>query len=233
MRPLSPPSVGALLVLLATSSIPSTLASPVSSSYFRFSRRQDAPPVEDGGCPALHIFGARETTAPPGFGSAGPVVDSIAAFFASTTVFASADADFVASTEAIDYPAIGDDQYAESVAAGIVAVTNQVVAFAARCPAAKIVLVGYSQGAQIMDDAFCGGPDGESLATAEPTIPANIIPRIAAVLWFGDPRHVPGLPYNVGNATAGGVSRPHVLLSGGLIGTAFLTCEDQPVRRPS
>ena len=57
-----------------------------------------------------------------------------------------------------------------------------------------------------MDDAFCGGPDGDSLIVTDATIPADIISRIAALIWMGDPRNVPGLPYNVGNATAGGVS---------------------------
>lgn len=62
------------------------------------------------------------------------------------------------------------------------------------------------QGSQIMDDAFCGGPDGNSLIITDSTIPTDIAPNIAALIWMGDPRHVAGLPYNVGNATAGGVS---------------------------
>ena len=46
-------------------------------------------------CPAIHIFGARETTAPPGYGSAGTVVNLILNAHPGSTA------------EAINYPASG------------------------------------------------------------------------------------------------------------------------------
>ena len=122
------------------------------------------------------------------------------------------------------------------LAAGITAVLAQLVAFSARCPDTILVMHGYSQvslslklrkavsqrtdvdtqGAQIMDDVFCGGPDGESLpATQSTLITAPIGAKVAAIIFMGDPRHVAGLPYNVGNATEPGVSsseRPSNLL---------------------
>jgi acetylxylan esterase len=84
-------------------------------------------------CPQIHVFGARETTAPPGFGSSQTVVNLVLDAFPGAT------------SEAIVYPAAGGNNYSSSVTAGIKAVADQTTAFATRCPNARIVLVGYSQ----------------------------------------------------------------------------------------
>jgi len=57
-----------------------------------------------------------------------------------------------------------------------------------------------------MEDAFCGGPDGVSLNSTGSMVPSNIADKVAAIIMMGNPRHVDGLVYNVGNATAPGVS---------------------------
>ncbi len=62
------------------------------------------------------------------------------------------------------------------------------------------------QGAQIIDDAFCGGPDLPQLNSSVPLISKTTANNTAAIILMGNPRHVNGLPFNVGNATAGGVS---------------------------
>lgn len=64
-----------------------------------------------------------------------------------------------------------------------------------------------------MDDAMCGGPDGSSLNTTYGLIPGGVGMNIAAVVLMGNPRHVDGLPYNVGDAVEGGVSTPWFLYS--------------------
>ena len=96
-----------------------------------------AAPVDldsrQSGCPNIHVFGARETTAPAGYGSAGTVVNLIL------------NAHPGATSEAINYPAAGGNSYGSSVQAGVKAVTSQVTSFAQRCPNTKLVLVGYSQ----------------------------------------------------------------------------------------
>lgn len=90
-------------------------------------------------CPEIHVFGARETTAPPGYGTAGAVVNSILSSHPGTTA------------EAISYPACGGQSscggisYAQSVQQGTAAVLNQVRTFAQQCPGTKLILVGYSQ----------------------------------------------------------------------------------------
>lgn len=118
MRPNS-----SLLSLLSLSAC-LTSASPVVS-----------PELEERqSCPQIHIFGARETTAPPGYGTAGSVVNRILSAHPGS------------SAEAINYPASGTNPtYSQSVLAGTNAVCNQVSSFARRCPSTKLVLVGYSQ----------------------------------------------------------------------------------------
>jgi hypothetical protein len=67
-----------------------------------------AAPLEKRACPNIHVFGARETTAPPGYGSSGTFVNLIL------------NAHPGATSEAIVYPAAGgtNAQYAASVQAG-------------------------------------------------------------------------------------------------------------------
>ena len=90
-------------------------------------------------CPGIHVFGARETTVSPGFGTAGVVVNLVLNSNPGST------------SEAIAYPACGGQascggqSYAQSAVAGTAAVASQVNAFNARCPNTKLVLVGYSQ----------------------------------------------------------------------------------------
>lgn len=55
-----------------------------------------------------------------------------------------------------------------------------------------------------MDNAVCGGDDNKvGLSDAA-------LKMTKAVILMGDPRHIAGLPYNVGSCQASGVS-PHSL----------------------
>ncbi|KAI0036326.1 Acetylxylan esterase At 0.90 angstrom resolution [Vararia minispora EC-137] len=150
-------------------------------------------------CPPVHVFGARETTAPAGYGSSATVVNAILGAVSGATA------------EAINYPACGGqsscggDSYAQSVITGVSAVASQVNAFNTQCPDAALVLVGYSQGGQIMDDAYCGGGDtNEGLTDTSIPISTAAQAKIAAAIFMGDPRHIPGLSYNVGTCQASG-----------------------------
>ena len=90
-------------------------------------------------CPNIQVFGARETTAPAGYGSSITVVDDVLSAYSGSTA------------EAIDYPACGGQStcggisYADSVVDGISAVIEAVNSFNSECPDSQIVLVGYSQ----------------------------------------------------------------------------------------
>lgn len=154
-------------------------------------------------CPDVHVFGARETTVSAGFGSAGTVVDLITAEYSGAT------------SEAIVYPACGGQSscgsvsYGDSVNNGTAAVTQAVNSFVESCPDTQIVLVGYSQGGQIMDNAFCGGGDS-SAGITDTSVPLSdaAVSAIKAAIFMGDPRFVSGLSYEVGTCEAGGVSGP-------------------------
>jgi len=95
--------------------------------------------AERASCPQIHVFGARETTASPGYGSAGTVINGILSAHPGATA------------EAITYPACGGQascgsvSYSSSVAQGTTAVCNAVSAYAKTCPSTELVLVGYSQ----------------------------------------------------------------------------------------
>lgn len=90
-------------------------------------------------CPPIHVFGARETTAPVGMGTAGAIVDAIVQAHSGAT------------SEAIDYPACGGQaecggvEYGDSVNQGTAAAASAVNAFNEQCPDSQIVLIGYSQ----------------------------------------------------------------------------------------
>ncbi|KAF7770356.1 CAZyme family CE5 [Agaricus bisporus var. burnettii] len=129
----------------------------------------------------------------------GPVVNSIIGAFPGAT------------SEAINYPACGGQaqcggvSYANSVVQGVAAVASQVNSFNQRCPSTVLVLVGYSQGGQIFDDAYCGGGDtNEGIFDTSIPISTAAQAKIAAAIFMGDPRHIPGLSYNVGTCQASG-----------------------------
>lgn len=84
-------------------------------------------------CPGIHIFGARETTAPAGYGTGGQFIDLILAAYSGSTA------------EAIVYPAQGGSAYGSSVQQGTKNIASQINSFNAKCPNSKLVVVGYSQ----------------------------------------------------------------------------------------
>lgn len=146
-------------------------------------------------CPGVFVFGARETTAPAGFGTAGGLVNMVTQAYPG------------AQSQAIQYPACGGQSqcggvpYDQSAAQGTQAVVSAVNSLNQRCPNTKIVLIGYSQGGQIMDNALCGG--------AGATLGGNALAAVKAAIFMGDPHNANGLPYNVGTCRAGGVSFSH------------------------
>ncbi len=139
--------IGAVFVLAGTALI-SPLSAPVAS----------AEP-----CPNVQVVFARGTNEPVGMGFTGQAfASSLAAQLPGKTVVASA----------VDYPAT--DDYLRSAAVGADDARAQIQNTIANCPATKLVLGGYSQGAAVTE-----------MATS--TLPAPVADHVAAVALFGSP----------------------------------------------
>lgn len=153
-------------------------------------------------CPSVHIFGARATTEPAGYGSSSTVVNSVLQAYPGSTA------------EAISYPACGGqsscggDSYSTSVAQGIQAVAAAVNSFNSQCPQTKIILAGYSQGGEIMDAALCGGGDpNQGYTNTAVPLTSSAVNQVKAAIFMGDPLFTAGLPYDVGTCSAGGFDK--------------------------
>ena len=89
------------------------------------------------------------------------------------------------SSYKVNYPA---DLSLTSAAQGNADLVNHVDSQAAACPNQRFVLVGYSQGANVVDNSIGISSDGAVVGSPiVATIPAALEPRIAAVLLFGNP----------------------------------------------
>jgi acetylxylan esterase len=69
------------------------------------------------------------------------------------------DVSATVSQEAVVYPATLTN-YASSVAQGDSAIKSELATDVRNCPSEQFVLVGYSQGAQVVGDALGGGGGG-------------------------------------------------------------------------
>ncbi|KAF2689774.1 carbohydrate esterase family 5 protein [Lentithecium fluviatile CBS 122367] len=151
--------------------------------------------AERQSCPSVYIFGARETTVSPGYGTAAGLVNQVKAAYPGS------------GSEPIAYPACGGQascggaSYESSASQGTAAVVKAVTAYNQKCPSTQIVVIGYSQGGQIFDNALCGG--------AGATLTGAALAAVKAAIFMGDPHNRAGLPYNVGTCKAQGfAARP-------------------------
>ncbi|KAF7369603.1 Acetylxylan esterase 2 [Mycena venus] len=145
------------LSLSAVTALPSTLVAGPSS-----------------GCSAIHVITARASTEAPGEGIIGAVVSSVVQGSSQNV-----------SRESVDYPATVAN-YDSSESLGVTDMENKLAAKAGSCPDTKIVLMGYSQGAQVTGDTMVAQGAGVS--------------QVAAVILMGDPAHVAGESFQKGTA---------------------------------
>lgn len=142
-------------------------------------------------CPDVEVIGARGTTERPGFGVLlGPLAQQLTGELPRS----------VRSTP-VDYPA--SFNYTASVRQGVTSLAASLQRTAAACAGTRFVLMGYSQGANVVGDALAG----RSLRgrAGQPAIPAALSDRVAAVLLFGDPTFTAGEDFNVGTGTRSGI----------------------------
>ncbi|KXS94292.1 hypothetical protein AC578_6797 [Pseudocercospora eumusae] len=141
-----------------------------------------------GSCTDVHVFIARGWNEPyPG--RQGTLVGDICADLPGLTC----------DYEDVVFDAASTD-YCPSVLTGENNGLNQIQSYYARCPDTKLVVSGYSEGANIIGDILAGGTCGAFNALDQNS---GASCNIAAALLFGDPQHLPNQPYNVLNGTAG------------------------------
>ncbi|EPE04070.1 acetylxylan esterase 2 [Ophiostoma piceae UAMH 11346] len=131
----------------------------------------------------VYVIGARGTSEDAGFGKVASVVSGVLAAIPNS------------GSVALDYPAAWlDPLYNESVTDGINAMISLIKAYADACTG-KIVLVGFSQGGNVITDVLAGGVDKPD------PLSAAYIKHISAVTVFGDPTFTHGQSFDVGTNT--------------------------------
>ena len=125
-------------------------------------------------CPDVEVTFARATTEPPGIGEVGQAfVDSLRSQVRGKSV----------GVYAVDYPATED--FVPSASAGAANASAHVQDMAATCPATKLVLGGYSQGAIVINLMTAIPVSVGGFAPAP--IPPEVADHVAAVAVFGNP----------------------------------------------
>ncbi|KAF3764319.1 family 5 carbohydrate esterase, partial [Cryphonectria parasitica EP155] len=140
---------------------------------------------------AVHMIVARASLEPPGTGIIGEVATQVQQQFPGSDIVP------------VVYPATLDN-YPSSENDGVVAMTQLVTDYAARCPDSKIVLMGYSQGAQVTADVLCGRTDGPYFNTTQP-LASSISSQVTAAVLMGDPSKSTNETFLAGTSTKNGI----------------------------
>lgn len=120
------------------------------------------------------------------------------------------------NAEYVVYPATLTD-YVNSESAGVLGMKALVEAYIAKNCAEPLVLMGYSQGAQVTTDYISGQDDtGFSYnATLSEPAPEDVLQKIAAVTVMGDPSiNITNNPFHVGNSSKPGLFTRYANASG-------------------
>lgn len=136
-----------------------------------------APPAAAAACSDIDVVAARGTFEPGtlGFIVGDPVYSALQKKLTGKSL----------SSYKVNYPA---DLSLTSAAQGNADLVNHVRQQASACPNQRFVLVGYSQGANVVDNSI--GISSEGAVVGSPivaTLPAAVEPKVAAVLLFGNP----------------------------------------------
>lgn len=188
------PSKKSLSLAACLSLLTSLTQAQVFANYSSISNVSSSACPQEGGA---HIIVARASTEPLGYGIIGTVKDSVIG------------ANPASNAQYVVYPATLTD-YFNSESAGVLAMRDLVEAFLAQDCAndPPIVLMGYSQGAQVASD-FLSGQNVENFPfNSSLSQPASqeTLSRIAAVITMGDPSmNVTDNAFHVGSSTQPGI----------------------------
>ncbi|KAK6501400.1 hypothetical protein TWF481_009240 [Arthrobotrys musiformis] len=160
------------------------------SSLLAISQAIPPPPIDPCApyCADVYIISCRATLEVQGEGQIGQVAEYVQSATMQTV-----------ERVALEYPAILEG-YAKSAATGAEALKQLITKQTKECPDQKIVLLGYSQGAQVVGDAISGGGYGQMGDELIPGMSEELIDRITAVVLMGDPRHMAREEYQHGTA---------------------------------
>ncbi|KAF3912759.1 Cutinase [Dactylellina cionopaga] len=160
------------------------------SSLLAVSQAIPPPPIDPCKpyCADVYIISCRATLEVVGEGQIGKVAEYVQDASMQTV-----------ERVALEYPAVLEG-YARSAAIGAQALKDLVSKQASQCPQQKIVLLGYSQGAQVVGDAIGGGGFGQMGAECTPGMDEALVDRITAIVLMGDPRHMAAEEYQHGSA---------------------------------
>ncbi|TVY62783.1 Acetylxylan esterase [Lachnellula suecica] len=121
----------------------------------------------------VYVIGARGSEEAAGFGSVASVVSGVLSAISNS------------GSVALDYPAsVVDPLYDDSVIDGINAMITLIENYVDSC-GGEIVLVGFSQGANVVTDVLAG----------------NSPPVVSAITVFGDPSFTDGQSFDAGTDT--------------------------------
>ena len=144
-------------------------------------------------CPDVEIVFARGTSEPLGIGRVGlALADALQPQLGGRSL----------GTYGVNYPA-GYDFL--TTADGAADASAHIVAMAQQCPATRIVLGGYSQGAAVVDMLAGVPPLGNRVGNigSAPPLPASAAGNVAAVTVFGNPATKFGNPLSAAGSFAG------------------------------
>lgn len=141
----------------------------------------------------LFMVVARGTNEQPGPGVTGLIAERIADRIK--------DSDVVA----LDYPATYTDPlYTESVDDGTKEMAAVIKNYTDNCPEGKVAVFGYSQGAHVASNVFCGGNGGAFDSDAP--LPKQLVDdHVISIELFGDPSHVANTTYDIGTSKNDGI----------------------------
>ncbi|KAH8146015.1 uncharacterized protein LAJ45_09937 [Morchella importuna] len=165
--------VSSLVFLLALTSFVG--ASPIAPRQSLSTTRND---IVDGACKEVTVIFARGTTEAGNVGSlAGPpFFNALVADLSNAEV----------AVQGVDYPADVIGFLAGGSSAGASTMAGHVKTIKSSCPTTKIVLSGYSQGAQVTHKAAA------LLSTAEAAM-------VSSIVLFGDPNEGDAFPGTLNN----------------------------------
>jgi hypothetical protein len=137
-------------------------------------------------CATVDEVVARASTEAPGTGAIGALAEEV-----------QKDVKATVAIRAVVYPA-ALFPYEPSVQAGDKAIREELTEETEKCPGQRILLLGYSQGAQIVGDVLGGGGGNAGDGPENPPASKSVLEKVVGVVQYGDPRHLPNLSFDVG-----------------------------------